>query len=241
MFAIGGARAVFTNRKGGVSESPYATLNLGPHVGDDPAAVATNRRIVDEAIGHDVIWMKQTHSARVEPVRAGYTHVPAVCDGLVMDTREFTRVGLGVPALGVMVADCVPILLASADGRYLAAVHAGRAGIVTRIIAETLRQLRRLGAGDTSLHAAIGPSICARCYEVEEDLRRYVTQTVPQAWASTRTGSPALDLRAAATAQLHEGGVTVSFVSKRCTAEDPNLYSYRRDGVTGRFAGIIMP
>ncbi|MDU0968592.1 MAG: peptidoglycan editing factor PgeF [Actinomycetaceae bacterium] len=241
MFAIGGAHAVFTNRKGGVSAPPYDTLNLGPHVGDDPQAVLRNRAIVDRAIGHDVVWMKQTHSARVEVVRPGYTHVTPVCDGLVCDVDEFRRVGLGVPALGVMVADCVPVLIASEDGRYLAAIHAGRAGIVTRIIAEALRQLRSLGAAEGTLHAAIGPSICQRCYEVPEDLRAYVTQTVPEAWAATRQGKPALDLKAAARAQLLEGGVRVSFTSKRCTYEDANLYSYRRQAQTGRFAGIIMP
>lgn len=241
MFAIGGAHAVFTNRKGGVSAPPYDTLNLGPHVGDDPDAVARNRRIVNDAIGHDVLWMKQTHSARVDVVRPGFTQATPNCDGLVCDTEGFRRVGLAVPALGVMVADCVPVLIASADGRYLAAIHAGRAGIVTRIIAEALRKLRDLGVRPEQLHAAIGPSICSRCYEVPEDMRRYVTQTAPTAWATTRQGTPSLDLRTAAKTQLSDGGVNVAFVSKRCTYEDPNLFSHRRGEATGRFAGIVMP
>lgn len=241
MFALGGARAVFTNRRGGVSQAPYDTLNLGPHVGDDPAAVAQNRRIVDDAIGHEVVWMKQTHSARVERVRAGYTHLTPVADSLVVDVADFRRVGLGLPALGVMVADCVPVLIASDDGRYLAAVHAGRAGVVNNIVAETCRVLRRCGVSPDRLHAAVGPCICARCYEVPADLRTHVSQLVPAAWATTRRATPSLDLRSAVVAQLREVGCNVAFISKRCTAEDTRLYSYRRDGTTGRFAGIIMP
>ncbi|MBD3690235.1 peptidoglycan editing factor PgeF [Nanchangia anserum] len=240
MFAIGGAQAVFTNRKGGVSLPPYDTLNLGFHVGDDDAAVARNRRIVARAIERDVVWMNQVHSARVEVVRPGHTHVTPTCDALVCDAEEFRRLGLNVPALAVMVADCVPVLIASASGRYVAAIHAGRAGIVRRVIAETARVLKRAGAGGDTLHAAIGPSICAHCYEVGEDMRAHVTQSLPEAWATTRLGTPALDLRGAAQAQLREEGIAVSFISKRCTYESGELYSHRRYHPTGRFAGLIM-
>lgn len=241
MFTIGRAHAVFTNRKGGVSAPPYATLNLGDHVGDAEAAVRENRLIVEEAIGHDIVWMRQTHSARVERVHAGFTHVTPTADALIMDVDDFTRVGLGVPALGVLVADCVPVLVASADGRFLAAIHAGRAGVSLRIVAETVRALRRLAGMPLALHAAVGPSICGRCYEVPEDMRAHVSREVPLAWATTREGRAALDLRAGVVSQLKGLGVDVSFVSKRCTREDPNLYSYRRDGTTGRFAGLVFP
>lgn len=241
MFALGGAQAVFTNRFGGVSAPPFDRLNLGPHVGDAPEAVARNRAIVDQAVGHDVVWMKQTHSARVEVVKPGFTHVPHVADAIVADGRAFAKLGLAHPALGVMVADCLPVLLASEDGRYVAAVHAGRAGVVMQIIPTVLQVLARMGAPATQMHAALGPAICASCYEVDRSTQDFVLGHVPAAWSTTRRGTPALDLRAGAIDQLRQRGVNVSFSSKRCTAEDPNLYSYRRDGVTGRFAGIIVP
>ena len=240
MFDLGGAQAVFTNRVGGGSTGAYATLNLGDHVGDDPAVVARNRKIVDEAIGRKVVWMHQTHSNRVAQVHPGYTDSPADADGIIIDTREFAELGLATPAAGVMVADCVPLLLASDDGLLVAAVHAGRAGMVTGIVREAVIAMRKLGAQNGKIHAAIGPAICGACYEVPEAMRTHVTGHVPAAWSRTRVGSPGLDLQAGVISQLRTAGVRITFASKRCTFEDRNLYSYRRDGVTGRFAGIVV-
>ncbi|MDO5746359.1 MAG: peptidoglycan editing factor PgeF [Actinomycetaceae bacterium] len=240
MFRLGGARAVFTNRTGGVSQAPYNSLNVGFHVGDDRQHVIENHRRINEAIGHDVVWMKQTHSNRVTMLQPGHTDGPISADGLVMDARAFYKLGLTLPALGVMVADCVPLLLGSKNGHVVAAVHAGRSGIVTGIVREALFLLRQHGIAASQLHAAIGPSICGKCYEVSHELHQFVTSHVPAAWSRTRWGSPGLDLRSAVVSQLQVAGVTVSFISKRCTYEDHNLYSYRRDTTTGRFAGIAL-
>lgn len=240
MFRIGGAQAVFTNRIGGKSSGEYATLNLGDHVGDNPDIVAENRRIVDEAIGRKVVWMHQTHSNRVLQVRPGHTNAPVEADGIVIDTREFAELGLTTPAAGVMVADCVPLLLASDDGLLVAAVHVGRAGMVTGIVREAVLALRKLGAQTGKIHAAIGPAICGACYEVPEAMRAHVTGHVPAAWSRTRMGSPGLDLQAGVISQLKSAGARITFASKRCTFEDRNLYSYRRDAHTGRFAGIVV-
>lgn len=240
MFQLGGAQAVFTNRVGGVSVPPYDSLNTGYHVGDDEAAVTENRHRISQAIGRDIVWMNQTHSHRVEVVVPGQTNKPIHADGLVLNTKPFTKLGLSIPALAVMVADCVPILLGSDDGSVIAAIHAGRSGIVTGIVREAIFTLRREGIDPADMNAAIGPSICRRCYEVSDDLQRFVTTHVPAAWARTRWGSPGLDLQAAVVSQLQMAGVNVSFISKRCTYEDPNLYSYRRDNKTGRFAGIAI-
>lgn len=240
MFKIGGAQAVFTNRIGGKSTGAYATLNLGNHVGDDLEIVAQNRRIVADAIGRKVVWMHQTHSNRVVQVHPGYTDAPAEGDAVIIDSREFIELGLTTPAAAVMVADCVPLLLSSDDGLLVAAVRAGRAGTVTGIVRETVIAMRKLGAENGKIYAAIGPAICGACYEVPEAMRRHVTGHVPAAWSRTREGNPGLDLKAGVISQLRAAGARITFVSKRCTFEDRNLYSYRRDNATGRFAGIIL-
>lgn len=239
MFKLGGGQAVFTNRVGGKSSEHYATLNLGDHVGDKAQTVAANRRIVDRAIKRNVVWMKQTHSNRVIQVHPGYTRTAQNADGIILDGKEYAQVGLALPAAGVLVADCVPVLLASDDGRVVAAVHAGRAGMVKGIVKQAALAICHLGIPASSLHAAIGPSICGKCYEVPEDMRRHVTSLVPAAWSRNRWGGAGLDLRAGVTSQLQQLGIKVTFVSKRCTFEDPNLYSYRRNPITGRFAGIV--
>jgi len=90
------------------------------------------------------------------------------------------------------------------------------------------------------LRAQLGPSICGRCYEVPEAMQGEVVAVVPEARTSTRAGTPGLDLRAGLRAQLSAAGVVAVQVSATCTAEDPAYFSYRRDGETGRFAGIAM-
>lgn len=240
MFRLGGAKAVFTNRTGGVSKPPYNSLNTAYHVGDEPADVDRNRQRIRDAIGRDIVWMKQTHSHRVEVLQPGRTDKPIHADGIILKSQPFLDVGLSLPAVAVMVADCVPVLLGSTDGSVVGAIHAGRSGIVTGIIREAIFTLRQEGIDPQDIHAAIGPSICRRCYEVSDDLQQFVTSHVPAAWARTRWGTAGLDLRAAVVSQLQMAGVTVSFISKRCTYEDPNLFSYRRDQTTGRFAGLAM-
>lgn len=239
MFPLGKAQAVFTNRFGGESTGEYGTLNLGQHVGDDPEIVARNRAKVEAAIGRKVVWMHQTHSNRVIQVKPGHTDDPQDADGIIIETARFAEVGLAIPAAGVMVADCVPVLLASDDGEVVAAVHAGRAGVVKGIVKEAALAIHRLGIAPHKLHAAIGPAICGNCYEVPEEMRQHVTSHVPASWSRNRWGGPGLDLRAGVASQLRTLGVKVTFISKRCSYEDPNLYSYRRNPVTGRFAGIV--
>ena len=119
--------AGFSTREGGVSSGAYASLNLGDHVGDDPQNVAQNREILAAALGiapQNLKFMRQIHSNKVEILRAGSDEIPP-CDGLVTDLR-------GV-ALCVLVADCSPVLIADERRGVVAAVHAGRAGVIGRI------------------------------------------------------------------------------------------------------------
>jgi len=240
-----GARGVFTTRAGGVSGGPYAAqdgsggLNLGPHVGDDDESVTANRALLAGALGQRVTWMSQVHGARVLTV-ASPPAEEAVTAG-EGDALVALRSGPTTPAVAVMVADCVPLLLATPDGAQVAAVHVGRQGLVGGVVAAALAELGARGAVVEDLYASLGPSICGRCYEVPDAMREDVARIVPQARALTSWGTPALDLPAGVAAQLRAAGVRRVQRLDLCTAEDERFYSYRRDGRTGRLAGVVHP
>ena len=228
----------FTDRHGGVSAQPYAELNLGDHVGDDPAAVAGNRAVLASALGLPstrVAFMRQVHGARVAVVAAsgldgeGDGRRAPVADALVTADSEV--------GLVVMVADCIPVLLDDLDGGPIGVAHVGRPGLAAGVLLAVVDALTQLGA--TRLRAVLGPSICGGCYEVPEAMRAEVSAVVPQAFGLTRAGTPALDLGAGARAQLADlGGETGS--APGCTRERSDLFSFRRDGPTGRFCGVIV-
>jgi len=221
----GVTRAV-TDRSDGVSAGRYAGLNLGAHVDDQPEAVAENRRRLAEKLRRPVLYMAQCHGAEVAVVDGMPVEAPR-CDALVTRSPEV--------ALAVLVADCVPVLLSSTGG-VVAAVHAGRPGLLARIVPRTLDVMADLGAG--VVDAVVGPSVCGRCYEVPEAMRVAAAGEQPVSAAVSWTGTPAVDVGAGVVAQLHDAGVTVRWLPG-CSRERPDLYSYRRDGLTGRFAGIV--
>jgi YfiH family protein len=131
----------------------------------------------------------------------------------------------------------VPILLADPEARVVAAVHAGRPGMVAGVVPAAVAAMRSAGARD--LHAWVGPHVCGACYEVPEQMRAEASAVVPAAYAETSWGTPALDIGAGVRAQLADSGVTTVDAS-RCTIEDEDLFSYRRQGVaSGRFAGLV--
>jgi YfiH family protein len=142
----------------------------------------------------------------------------------------------GIPGitLAVQVADCIPLLLHSTHA--VAAVHVGRKGLVNAVTVKTLEIMRAMGAMD--IKAIIGPSICGPCYEVSQEIYDEVTAIHPTAASQTARGTVSLDLPAALRTLLESEAITIVDES-RCTVEDHNLYSYRRDGVTGRQVGII--
>lgn len=214
----------FTNRTGGVSTGAFSSLNLALHVGDEPALVLENRRVLGQEIGEHQ-YMEQVHGNRVVIVEA-VSDEPPTADALVT----------GIPgvALAVMVADCIPLLLTSKVA--VAAVHVGRKGLMNSVALGAIAAMREIGA--TQISAVIGPSICGRCYEVSQEIFDEVTAVHPAAAATTLSGTPSLDLPAALEKVLLAQGVSISF-DRGCTVEDPALFSYRRDGVTGRQAGIV--
>jgi YfiH family protein len=227
-------RRVVTSRSGGVSTGPYASFNLGDHVGDDPAAVAANRRRLARAAGlagDRLVWMEQVHGAAVAVVDGPRAAPVPGTDGLVTATA-----GL---ALAVLVADCVPVLLADPGAGVVGAVHAGRAGAAAGVVDRAVEAMTRLGATAAGTDVLLGPAVCGACYEVPAALRDEVTAALPGSAATTRRGTPGLNLRAGIGRRLAELGVDRVVADPRCTAEDPELFSYRRDGVTGRQAGLV--
>ena len=226
-----GVGAAVTDRHGGISGSPYDELNLGDHVGDDPQAVCGNRDRVRDALGvRALVTMRQVHGCSVEVVD-DVPAQPPEADALVTTAPDL--------ALAVLVADCTPVLLWDRTAGCVAAVHVGRRGLAAGVIVATLDVMRALRARPERMYAVVGPSICPDHYEVPQSMRAEVDAAAPGSAAVTPSGQPALDIRAGLLAQLHSAGLRRWMVMPHCTAETPDYYSYRRDGTTGRFAGVV--
>ena len=227
-------RRVVTDRRGGRSTSPYDSFNLGSHVGDDPVAVAANRERLARELGvpgDRLVWMDQVHATRV-----------AVVDGPVEEPLEGTdAVVTRTPGLVLcaLVADCVPVLLADATAGVVAAVHAGREGVRAGVVPAALAAMAELDSRSADVTALLGPAVCGACYEVPRAMQVEVARVAPTAAVYTRRGTPGLDLRAGLAEVLRSAGVGQVVHDPRCTVEDRFLFSHRRDGVTGRQAGVV--
>jgi YfiH family protein len=217
-----------------VSAPPYDARNLGGGAGDDPAAVRQNREKTAAELGVGpgrVVFMRQVHSADVRYVTEPFHDVPPALDAVFTD-----RPGL---ALAVLVADCAPVLVADPTAGMVGAAHSGRAGTAAGVVPALVLAMAQRGARPARMIALIGPCACGRCYEVPAKLRHEVASVLPETWSVTSRETPALDLRAGITAQLAVAGVRDIRHDARCTIETPELYSYRRDKRTGRFAGYV--
>jgi polyphenol oxidase len=229
-----GVLTAFSGRSGGVSRPPYQTLNLGFGVDDDPAAVQANRAALALACGLPTAalsFMRQVHSADVWYAAADATEPPGPVDAMFTDVPG--------KALCVLVADCVPVLIADPAARLVGAAHAGREGLVAGVVRALVTAMIAAGSSPARMCAAIGPAICGGCYEVPAQLQARVSAIVPAAKCETSTGTSGLDIAAGVRAQLAGAGVGSITVDGRCTRESDDLYSYRRDGLTGRFAGLV--
>ncbi|MER2135345.1 MAG: polyphenol oxidase family protein [Arthrobacter sp.] len=219
-----GLRIAFTDTSAG---------NLALHVGDDSAAVRGRRSALEQRMGVEpgsLRFMEQVHSAEVVPVAPG----PAAGEVPVADALLSAD---GSAPLAVMVADCLPVIFAGTGPRGVvtAAAHAGRRGLLDGILPNTVAAMRTQGAA--AIRAWIGPGVCGRCYEVPAEMLADASH-LPAAASQTSWGTPALDLPAAALAQLEELNISVQVVPG-CTMEEPELFSHRRDAPTGRFAGLV--
>lgn len=227
---------MFSQRRTWTDESTSTTVEVAftdtsvdvrEGVDSDPRRLEEDLSRLEAATGVPVARMHQVHGDSVARVRdAG--QVPTA-DALVTDVA-----GL---ALMARAADCVPVLLAAPAEGLVAAVHAGREGVVCGVVPAAVAALRDAGA--TRLRAWVGPHVCGRCYEVPESLRAQVSSRVPSTAAVTSWGTPALDLGAGVRAQLDEAAVTHETVGG-CTLEDEGLWSHRRQGAeAGRMAGLV--
>jgi polyphenol oxidase len=233
--AAGGAHFAFTDRWGGVSAVPYDSLNLGGAVGDDPAAVRANRERAARALGREpdrVVWMNQVHGRAVAVVDQpwGEADVPRA-DAVVTTTAGLT--------LAVLTADCVPVLLADPVAGVAGAAHAGRPGLVAGVVVSAVDAMIALGAEPGRISALLGPAVCGKCYEVPAALRSEVVAAVPEAYAETSWGTPAVDVSAGVRAQLARCGVRVTDGPAVCTLESTDHFSYRRERTTGRLASYV--
>ena len=229
-----GVTAAFTTRAGGVSDAPYASLDLALHVGDDESAVQANRKAMAYALGIDadrVAWCDQVHGDTVATVtEPGRTY--GATDGLVTEERDLP--------LAVLAADCVPVLLADPRRGLVAAAHAGRRGLVKGVVEVAVGTMLDLGARREDVVGAVGPAIGPCCYEVGDDVAAEVAEAIPATRSRSRGGKASLDLVAGVRNVLALEGVRSVTTVGGCTAHQPGLFfSHRRDGVTGRQAGVV--
>lgn len=223
----------FADRTTGSSRPPYDAGNLADHVGDEPAHVAANRAELAAAVGvpgSHLVSMAPVHGNDVGRVVAGSGEPVPEVDALVT-----TVPGL---ALLVVAADCVPVLMADGDAGVVAVVHSGWRGVRSDVVGAAFESMVELGARPDQVRAVVGPAICGSCYAVERDRFDEVVAVAPTSAAVAAGGRPGLDLRAAVVSRLRSAGATVS-LHGGCTFESPDLYSFRRDPVTGRHGGAV--
>lgn len=223
-------RAVQTTRHGGVSRGPYASLNLGDHVGDDATAVAANRTRLEAMLPAGPIWLKQVHGIAVAHADTAGAGVEA--DAAVAHHHD--RV------CAVMTADCLPLLLCDRSGSAVAAAHAGWRGLCAGVIEATVAAMC-VPASD--LLAWLGPAIGPQAFEVGDEVRTaFLAHDVvaTAAFAAHGRGKWLADIWLLARQRLAALGVDSVWGGGQCTVADrERFFSYRRDGATGRMATCI--
>jgi len=250
-------RALVTTRNGGVSTAPFGQwhagaalpggLNLGLHVGDEPEAVALNRQRLSTLTGAAPAWLTQVHGRDVVLAEQALQALQQGAAAVSADASVTDRPGI---ACIVMVADCLPVLLADAQGRAVGAAHAGWRGLLDGVIEATATRLAALAGINPELRAFLGPTIGAATFEVGAEVRaafmnaaskdeRCATDAafVP---CNVKPGKYLANLVLLARLRLARVGIENASGGTGCTVSQAELfYSYRRDGKTGRFAGLV--
>lgn len=236
-----------STRRGGISRRPFASLNAGLHVGDLQEDVLCNRAILLKALGfglNESVCAEQVHGAKVEEVtlddvgKGAFRYETAVpgADGLITSARRVVLMGY--------FADCVPILIADRQGRWVGLGHAGWRGTLEGVASNLVEALRTRGVPVSDMYVALGPAIGVCCYEVSEDLaHRFVESFGPQVVKRSATGSPVLDLVAANVHALQREGLGIKQIqmAQECTAcHTDRFFSHRKEGpTTGRMAAVV--
>ncbi|MEO7494276.1 MAG: peptidoglycan editing factor PgeF [Massilia sp.] len=235
--------ALATTRRGGFSSAPYddgaggGGLNLGLHVGDDPAVVARNRALLPG----QPAWLTQVHSVAVVDAAQLVPGSAPAADGSIASVPGAVCV--------MMTADCLPVLFADLEGKVVGAAHAGWRGLAAGVLGETVAAMRVAGAGEIT--AWLGPAIGPRQFEVGAEVldtfvataRSEAESAILRAAFAPREGVAGkymADMPALARCLLARDGVVRVHGGRLCTVSEPaRFYSYRRDGVTGRQASLI--
>lgn len=223
-------KALQTTRNGGVSAAPYASLNLGSHVGDVPLAVSRNRMLLEPLLPSEPVWLQQMHG--VEVIDAAQAACWPQADACVSARSGAVCV--------VMTADCLPLLLCDTAGSVVGAAHAGWRGLCDGVIEQTVRSMKT--APDT-LMAWLGPAISQAAFEVGDEVRTAFVARQAQAAAAFSPGASGkwyADIYQLARLRLEALGITRIYGGGLCTYTDSTrFFSYRRDGVTGRMGTFI--
>lgn len=225
-------RALTTTRTGGASRGPYASLNLGDHVGDEPEAVRQNRAHLREslALPTEPVWLKQVHGVRVLDAAA----TPA---GTEADGAWTGRAGV---VCAVLTADCLPVFVCDRNGTKVALLHAGWRGLAGGIIESGLRAMN---LPPEELLVWLGPAIGPDSYEVGNDVCQSFMTDDPgadEAFRPAGAGRWLADMYRLARRQLRQQGVCAVYGGDHCTLrERDRFYSFRRDSTTGRMASLI--
>jgi YfiH family protein len=223
-------RALVTTRTRGSSRGPYASFNLGAHVGDDPAAVERNRERLRASLPADPVWLQQVHGTEV--VDAATAPPLARADAAVARTRHVV--------CAVLTADCVPVLLADGGGDAVAIAHAGWRGLAAGVVEAAVA---RMDVPAASVIAWLGPAIGPRAYEVGREVREAFVRrdaAAVAAFAPGRDDRFLADLFMLARQRLAAAGIAAVYGGGHCTyTEAERFYSYRREPTTGRLASLV--
>ena len=234
--------SLVTTRQAGSSSSPYDSLNLGDHVGDDPSSVIANREALRKYLPAEPLWLKQTHSITVSTPknRVQFSSGPLEADAAVSNVPE--------DVLVILTADCLPVLLTSADGKVIGAAHAGWRGLCDGILENTVSEMLKLSDQSSAADwiAWMGPAIGPESFEVGQDVvGRFAESGVHDMKKcfvpiTNKPGKYFADIYQLARERLMTVGVNAIYGGDLCTVQDGGrFFSYRRDGVTGRFASLI--
>lgn len=246
--APGNIGALASTRGGGFSVGPYddahggGGLNLGLHVGDDPAVVQRNRELLQQQLPGRPAYVAQVHGIAVADAAAVQPGAPII-------TADASIASAPGVVCAVMTADCLPVLFADVDGKVVGAAHAGWRGLAAGVLAETVGAMRRAGAGEIT--AWLGPAIGPAQFEVGPEVLASFSagahdsaeqEQVRAAFVPYpgREGKYLADMFALARLFLARDGVLRVSGGTYCTVSDrERFYSYRRDGVTGRQVSLI--
>ena len=223
-------RSLQTTRGGGSSPAPWLSLNLGDHVGDDPARVDANRELLRGYLPSAPVWLRQVHGVVVAEID----------QAILLPEADAAVARQAGHVCAVMTADCLPVLFCDRAGTVVAAAHAGWRGLLDGVLEATIRAM---GVPSSEILAWLGPAIGPAAFEVGDEVRAAFVGRDPlaaEAFVPHVAGKWLADIYCLARQRLLAAGVGSISGGSFCTVSDEvRFFSYRRDGVTGRMASLI--